>query len=852
MAAKSKRDSSKLVKWINTNPITIINAFITIALIIIVITVLIFRESSMQREAMDESLAYLAGMTASEIQSYNITNFDSARAISRQMTTYQNIELNQRRRFFIDAMQSTLVANRSLVNVFTVWRPNSLDNMDALYANSAGTDETGQFITGFSRERGFIEEKSYGEYRDLLDLNYVQNYGYVTETLSEPRSMTIAGPRNLMTIWVVDIWIPIFGGPEVVGVLGATVNLGYLQSVCEARVPYGTGRIVVCSNDGVIAAHYNERFRGTNILAPGYQDTSFPVDILDELREAIVKTMGSMEPVSMKTDDSLIVCYPLRTTSTMAALFTYNAISSPPWVLITTVPMAAIMAPIYAQVRFSIIFVLGAGILAAFVLFSTSRSLTQRTRVLQYSLEQASTMQDNLKYGLFLMDDKYNIQRAYSKALERILSVPSLQEKNLIELLASSLKGNEKEGFQDYLEMIFKRSFDEEMLESINPISEFIYFSNDTKEKKNLRTTFKLTEGGRGAGFILGTMEDITAEKELQNQLLEAENNMAKEMRSLFEVLQLDPRVLSDFIEDTEYEFTAINEVLKRGEHIRKEIMLELYQSVHAVKSNSLILNLENFSSRLHDLEGSIKIIQEKNEDLVPFDDILGLVLEIDEALKEKDRLKAAVSKIENFRRMHSESGNQEVYVLVETLTQVCSKTQAALNKKVKLVVEAIDDTVMDHGPRRVIKEVLTQLVRNSVYHGIEPPPERVLLGKDPEGELRLSIKYRDNQILIKFTDNGRGIDFNQVRQRAVANKLFRNPSDANDKNQLLKALFSPGFSTLEYADLHGGRGVGLSLVKERIKDLLGNITVSTAPGRGTTFTISIPMELPVLANMES
>jgi len=112
-------------------------------------------------------------------------------------------------------------------------------------------------------------------------------------------------------------------------------------------------------------------------------------------------------------------------------------------------------------------------------------------------------------------------------------------------------------------------------------------------------------------------------------------------------------------------------------------------------------------------------------------------------------------------------------------------------------------------------------------------------------------MKYRDGQILIKFTDNGRGIDFNSVRQRAIANKMFRNPADANDKNQLLKILFMPGFSTLENADLHGGRGVGLSLVRDRIKDLLGNITVSTAPGRGTTFTITIPLELPVLAERE-
>ena len=477
-----------------------------------------------------------------------------------------------------------------------------------------------------------------------------------------------------------------------------------------------------------------------------------------------------------------------------------------------------------------------------FFVFCVSRSLAGKTDTLKGDLELASAMQDNLKYGLFLMDEKFNIQEAYSKALEKILAVSSLQAQTFIELLDRSLKKHEIEGFIDYLNMIFKHAFDEQMLDNINPISEFTYYSIEGEEKKYLRTAFKLIRG-RKASFILGTVEDITAEKDLEKQLEDAENQVDREMHSLFEVLQLNPRVLSDFIEDTEYEFEAINEVLKRQEQISKKVMYEVYQSVHAVKSNAVILNLENFSAKLHDLESSIKLIQEKNEDVVPFDEILGLVLEIDEALKEKDEHKKAITKIENFRKMYSESSNQEIYVLVETLTQVCKKTMLALNKKVKLVVEGIDEVVLDYGPRRVIKEVLTQLVRNSVYHGIEEPSERESLGKNPEGEIMFSIRYRDNRIVIKFTDDGRGIDFSKIKQKAADNNLLGNP---DDKNQLLEVIFLPGFSTLESPDLYSGRGVGLSLVKDRIKNLLGNITVSTVAGRGTTFTLSLPMQLPV------
>jgi two-component system chemotaxis sensor kinase CheA len=339
-------------------------------------------------------------------------------------------------------------------------------------------------------------------------------------------------------------------------------------------------------------------------------------------------------------------------------------------------------------------------------------------------------------------------------------------------------------------------------------------------------------------------MEDITAEKELQRQLLEAENIRENEMRSLFQIIQIDPRVLNDFVVDAEYEFERINEMLKDKKQVQQEVLVEMYQSVHAVKSNALILNLEGFSDRLHKLESSVKALQEEHKDIVPFDDFLSLILEFDDAMKEMDKLKETIAKIQSFRDGAGTDKNQERYVLVETLTRVCNKTQAALDKKVRFVVDGIDEVVLDYGPRRVIKEVLTQLVRNAVYHGIERPDERTPLGKEPEGEIRLSIKYKDNQIVMKLADNGGGIDFSRIKQKAEENNMVHNEEEANDKNYLLKTLFVPGFSTLGQADYHAGRGMGLSLVKDRVKDLNGNITVTTAKGKGTTFTITIPLEL--------
>jgi two-component system chemotaxis sensor kinase CheA len=147
---------------------------------------------------------------------------------------------------------------------------------------------------------------------------------------------------------------------------------------------------------------------------------------------------------------------------------------------------------------------------------------------------------------------------------------------------------------------------------------------------------------------------------------------------------------------------------------------------------------------------------------------------------------------------------------------------------------------------------VLTQLIRNSVYHGIETPEDREAAGKDREGSIKLSIKYIDNKIHIKLSDDGRGLDFDKIRKKAESLHLFQNPEDAKDKNHLLQAIFSAGFSTAEEADMHAGRGIGLNLVRERIRDLHGSIKLQSEPGKGTVFNIYIPLAMSQAINKAS
>ncbi|MDR1929452.1 MAG: chemotaxis protein CheA, partial [Treponema sp.] len=129
------------------------------------------------------------------------------------------------------------------------------------------------------------------------------------------------------------------------------------------------------------------------------------------------------------------------------------------------------------------------------------------------------------------------------------------------------------------------------------------------------------------------------------------------------------------------------------------------------------------------------------------------------------------------------------------------------------------------------------------VYHGIESPDERETAGKKREGTIRLSIKYKDGMVHIKLSDDGKGLNFNKIREKALNHGLIKQ-EELPDENLLTRLIFSPGFSTADAADMHAGRGIGLNLVRDRIRDLHGSIKLSSGTGRGTTFNIFIPLDL--------
>ena len=190
----------------------------------------------------------------------------------------------------------------------------------------------------------------------------------------------------------------------------------------------------------------------------------------------------------------------------------------------------------------------------------------------------------------------------------------------------------------------------------------------------------------------------------------------------------------------------------------------------------------------------------------------------------------------------------QPVKSLFQRMSRIVREASAATGKSVQLVTEG-DTTEVDKTVIERLADPLTHMIRNAVDHGLESPEKRAESDKSPRGTVQLLAAHRSGRVIIEVKDDGAGINREKVKQIAIDKELI--PADAELSNsEIDNLLFMPGFSTAnEVSDL-SGRGVGMDVVKRAIQALGGRIVISSMPGKGTTFSISLPLTLAVLDGM--
>lgn len=167
------------------------------------------------------------------------------------------------------------------------------------------------------------------------------------------------------------------------------------------------------------------------------------------------------------------------------------------------------------------------------------------------------------------------------------------------------------------------------------------------------------------------------------------------------------------------------------------------------------------------------------------------------------------------------------------------------LNKKVDFNTQGTN-TELDKNTIDQLAEPLMHIIRNCIDHGIESPEARVKEGKPEQGVITLSAFNSGNFVFISISDDGKGIDIEKVRLKAVDKGILK-PTDKPDRKQIYDLIFMPGFSTAQSLTEVSGRGVGMDIVKKKINDLRGEVIVDSETGVGTSFTLKLQQSLSII-----
>ena len=190
----------------------------------------------------------------------------------------------------------------------------------------------------------------------------------------------------------------------------------------------------------------------------------------------------------------------------------------------------------------------------------------------------------------------------------------------------------------------------------------------------------------------------------------------------------------------------------------------------------------------------------------------------------------------------------QPVKSVFARMPRLVRELAGELGKEVRVVASGetteVDKTVIEQ-----LSDPLTYMVRNSLDHGVEQPDERIACGKPREGTISLSAEHRGGRVVIEIADDGKGIDRERVRRKCVERGLVAAEAVLSDE-EIDNFIFLPGFSTAERVSNISGRGVGMDVVKKNIQALGGRVHVTSTPGVGSRFTLSLPLTLAVLDGM--
>jgi Amt family ammonium transporter len=451
---------------------------------------------------------------------------------------------------------------------------------------------------------------------------------------------------------------------------------------------------------------------------------------------------------------------------------------------------------------------------------------------------------ENVRDGLFLLDRDRKIGPYYSASLEHIFRRKGLAGLGIMEVLSGFFDEKLRGSVTEFLDAAFDPAIAWRNLEKLNPLAEAeAFFDNGAGAftERRLEFSFARIGGGKGVDRLFVVVRDVTERAALAEEIEKTRNANREEMAMLQRLLHVEPRELLAFFESLRADAEAINDELRSGGGNPLERLDVIFRHSHAIKGDSQLLALDFLAERAENLEQRILELRGR-ENLNP-GDFLPLTIACSALLDTVEKLGTIINKWVTLSAAVRGGVIKSKGSMNEALAEMAKGLAENYGKEVEVTIEDFDRHIPGRDKLKAVRDILVQLVRNSVYHGIETPELRRKAGKKERGAITVRAAVEGSLLRIVYRDDGAGIDGEKIRNRAVKTGLIsREKAAAMTGPEQAALIFHPGFSTAETPDQVAGKGIGLSLVSARVRELGGKISLRSRRGAYSEFTLVVPL----------
>ena len=454
----------------------------------------------------------------------------------------------------------------------------------------------------------------------------------------------------------------------------------------------------------------------------------------------------------------------------------------------------------------------------------------------------------NVDQGVFLINNKMEISKLHSQALKKIFDKSDFAGKNFLDLMGPMLVPRDKEALKVFAKHLFNPKVKSNVLKRLNPVEEVEIFSGDSKKvdglnSKHIEISFSRVARDNRIDSVMVTVLDVTEAKLLQNKIKENEQKSKVETEQLLSIMKINPGTLREYLDKA---MTALNEIYQRYETEKTKDFQALatytFNVVHNLKGNATLIELDLLQDKFHAVEEALVKLRGTR---IEGSDFLQILYEINEIKATITDMLGMIRKIANI--YYNTADENEIFSndkIIRSFERAAERIGNETGKKVNFSLENPNEVLIPEKLKMHINDMVLQLVRNSVIHGIETPVDRASMGKSSEGNIKLSISETlSGSLRIKYQDDGRGLDMQKILSKAQRKGII-SPEELEgiEVDKAYDLIFHNGLSTADKTSIHAGRGQGMSVVKTILDKIHGDYTIQSFDGQGFEIVLSIPV----------